>query len=169
MHISHWSDIIKKWKAVPVLCLIAVVIIGGCLGTRTVPANPATPPAILVDYHRTGGIAGFNDRLVVFDNGAAVISTGRVSREIMLNRTDLDRITSIFATAQFSMLEGNYSARRGSADLIHYIISYHGKTVNTEDSATPPPIQPVIDELNHFLRLGTAPEQPVNPFANLSP
>ena len=143
------------------------MVIGGCLSTRTVPVTPATPPAILVDYHRTGGIAGFNDRLVVFDNGAAAISSGIVTREIMLNRTDLDRITSLFTTAQFSMLDSNYTARRGSADLIHYTISYHGKTVNTEDSATPPSLQPVIDELNHILRAGAGPEQPVNPFANL--
>jgi hypothetical protein len=140
---------------------------GGCLGTRTAPVTPTSPPAILVDYHRTDGIAGFNDRLVVFDNGAAVISSGIVTREIMLNKSDLDRISSVFTNAQFSMLEGNYTASRASADLIHYSISYHSKTVNTVDTATPPSLQPVIDELNRLMRTGTGPEQPANPFANM--
>jgi hypothetical protein len=143
------------------------VIIGGCLGTRTVPGTPTSPPAILVDYHRTDGIAGFNDRLVVFDNGAAVISSGIVTREIMLNQTDLDRITLVFTTAQFSMLEGNYTASRVSADFIHYSISYHSKTVNTVDSSTPVSLQPVIDELNRIMRTGAGPDQLANPFANL--
>ena len=49
------------------------------------------------------------------------------------------------------MLEGNYSARHGSADLIKYTISYHGKTVTTEDTAIPPALQSVIDELNRVL------------------
>ena len=77
---------------------------------RLLRYTPATPPAILVDYHRVGGIAGFDDRLVIFDNGAAVISSGPVNREIKLNQTDIDRITSVFTAAQFSQLEGNYTA-----------------------------------------------------------
>jgi hypothetical protein len=120
-----------------------------------------------VDYHRTGGIAGFDDRIVIFDNGAAVISSGLASREIKLNQTDIDRITSAFTAAQFSQLEGNYTARRGSADIFHYTISYHSKTVNTEDSATPPLLQPVIDELNGILRTSTSLAQPTNPFPNM--
>ncbi len=68
-------------------------------------------PAVLVDYYRTGGFAGFNDRLVVFDNGVAVISGKNVNYEIDLNQSDIDRITQVFNTSQFSMLEGNYSAR----------------------------------------------------------
>ena len=143
------------------------MIIGGCLGTKIAPVTPANPPAILVDYHRTGGIAGLDDRLVIFDNGAAIVSSGHVNREITLNQTNINRITSVFTAAQFSQLEGNYTARRGSADLIHYTISYHSKTVNTEDSATPPQLQPVIDELNRVLKTSTSPERPVNPFANM--
>ncbi len=135
------------------------MIIGGCLGTRSAPVTLVTPPAILVDYHRTGGIAGFNDRLVIFDNGAAVISTGIASREIKLNQTDLDRITTIFTKAEFSSLEGNYTARRGSADLFHYAITYRGTVVNTEDTVIPPALQPVIDELNRILKIGAGPEQ----------
>jgi hypothetical protein len=150
-----------------VLCLIIIVTAGGCLGTRITPAAPQAPPAILVDYHRTGGIAGLNDRLVIFDNGAAIVSSNRGGdREIHLNKTDLDLITSVFTGAQFSLLEGNYTARHGSADVFHYTISYHSKTVNAEDSAIPPSLQPVIEELNRILKTGAAPAQP-GPFGNI--
>jgi len=85
---------------------------------------------VLVDYYRTGGIAGFDDRLVIFDNGVAVVSSKNVNQEIEINQTDIDRIVTLFNQSQFSILEANYSARPGSADLIKYTVSYHGKTVN---------------------------------------
>jgi hypothetical protein len=84
----------------------------------------------------------------------------------LLNQTDIDRITGVFTTAGFSRLEGNYTARRGSADLFHYTITYHSKTVNTEDSVTPSQLLPVIDELNRILRIGAG-TPPANPFANI--
>ena len=160
---------IKGWIVASVICLLVITAISGCLGDRTSPATTTPPPGVLIDYHRVGGIAGLDDRLVIFDNGAAVVSSRLVNREIMLNQTDLDRIMTLFTTAQFSMLEGNYSARRGSADLIQYSITYRGKRVNAEDSATPPSLQPVIDELNRIIRSGGAFEQPGRPFAGVYP
>ena len=56
------------------------------------------------------------------------------------------------------MLEGNYSARHGSVDLIKYTISYHGKTVTAEDTAIPPSLQSVIDELNRVLTMSAVVE-----------
>jgi hypothetical protein len=143
----------KKWLVVFGLFIVALIIVSGCLGSKTPPVSRPPAPAVLVDYYRTGGFAGFNDRLVVFDNGVAVISGKNVNYEIDLNRSDLDRISQVFNTSQFSMLEGNYSARQGSVDLIKYTVSYHGKTVTAEDSAIPPSLQSVIDELNRVLTL----------------
>jgi hypothetical protein len=74
--------------------------------------------------------------------------------EITVNRTELIRLSALFDDAQFSMLKGNYTSRRGGADFIQYSISYHGKTVKTEDSAVPPALQPVIDELNEIVSVG---------------
>jgi hypothetical protein len=156
---------IKGLFVIVLLCTLVITATCGCLGGKTTPESATPPPGVLVDYHRTGGIAGFDDRLVIFDNGAAVVSSRLVNREITLNQTDLDRIMTSFTTAQFSMLEGNYSARHDSADLIQYSITYRGKQVNSEDSATPPSLQPVIDELNRIIRSGGAFEQPGHPFA----
>jgi len=157
----------RKIITVCVILLFSAGVLSGCLGVKSPPVSRPTPPAIFVDYHRTGGIAGLDDRLVIFDNGVAVISSKTISREIALNQTDLDRITGIFTEAQFSMLSGNYTARRGGADYIKYTISYHSKTVVTEDSAIPPSLQPVINELNRIL--GTSMEgglQTSRPFTN---
>lgn len=147
--------------------LLVAVALSGCLGVKTPSGSQVTPPAIVVDYQRTGGIAGLNDRLVIFDNGVAVISRKTVSTEIALNQSDLERITGIFNEAQFSMLQGNYSARQGAADYFRYTISYHSKTVIAEDSAIPPSLQPVIDEMNRIINLANSGERILRPFANL--
>ena len=134
---------------------------------KTPPVSRTTPPAILVDYHRTGGVAGLDERLVIFDNGVAVFSGKDVNKEIPVNQTELEIIGRLFDKAQFSMLESNYTSRRSRADFMQYTISYHGKTVNTEDSAVPPALQPVIDELNRIVSTGQVQELTAQQFANL--
>ena len=104
-----------------------------------------------MDYQRSGGIAGVNDRLVIFDNGVTLVSSRTTSREILLNQSDLEQISTVFDAAQFPALEGNYTSRRGGADFMQYSISYQGKTVNTEDTAIPPALEPVIREMNRIL------------------
>jgi hypothetical protein len=147
--------------------LLAAAAISGCLGERTPPASGSTPPAIFVDFQRTGGIAGIYDRIVIFDNGVAVISQKTASREITMNNTEIERISGIFAESQFSMLQGNYTARRGTADYFRYTISYHGKTVIAEDSAIPPSLQPVIDEMNRIINRATTGDRFDRPFAKM--
>jgi hypothetical protein len=123
----------------------------------------------MLDYHRAGGAAGLDDHLVIFDNGAAVFSSRAMSRELSLNQTDLDRIASLFSAAQYSMLEGNYTSERGGADFVHYTVIYNGKTVNTEDSAVPPSLQPILDEMNRIIGEASATGSAEQPFASLTP
>ncbi len=129
------------------------MVVSGCLGSRTPPVSRPPVPSVLVDYYRTGGIAGLQDRLVIFDNGVAIVSSRTANQEIELNQSDVTRIVQLFDQGRFSALEGNYSGRHGSADLIKYTITYDNKTVNAEDTAIPPSIQPVIDELNGIIRM----------------
>jgi hypothetical protein len=150
-----------------VVLIIALVGVSGCLGSKTPPISRPHAPAVLVDYYRIGGFAGFDDRLVIFDNGVAVVSSKTVNQEIEINKTDIDRIVTLFNQSQFSMLEGSYSARPGSTDLIKYTISYHSKTVNAEDSVVPPALQPVIDELNRILTMTASMKQTSSLAANM--
>jgi hypothetical protein len=150
-----------------IVLIIALVVVSGCLGSKTPPVSRPKAPAVLVDYYRTGGLAGFDDRLVIFDNGVAVVSSKTVNQEIEISKTDIDRIITLFNQSQFPMLEGSYSARPGSTDLIKYTISYHSKTVNAEDSVVPPALQPVIDELNRILAMTTSIKQTSSMAANI--
>jgi hypothetical protein len=145
--------------------IIAAVLVTGCLGSKMTPEPNLKVPEVLVDYYRSGGIAGFNDRLVIFDNGIALVSSKTTNSEVDLNETDIDNIIILFNQTQFSQLEGNYSA--GSVDLIKYSISYENKTVNTEDTAIPPLLKPVITELNRIVGLAGLNEPPSLMAANL--
>jgi hypothetical protein len=158
---------IKKWWVICVVLIIAFVVVSGCLGSKTPPVSLPHAPSVLVDYYRTGGFAGFEDRLFIFDNGVAVVSSKTVNQEIEVNKTDIDRIVTLFNQSQFPMLEGNYSARHGSVDLIKYTISYQSKTVNAEDSAIPSSLQPVIDELNRILTMVASMKQTSGVAANI--
>jgi hypothetical protein len=145
---------VRTWPGIGVVLVVAALILTGCLGVKAPAVSRPAAPALFVDYQRTGGIAGVNDRLVIFDNGVTLVSSRTTSREILLNQSDLEQISGVFKTAQFPMLEGNYTSRRGGADLMQYSITYQGRTVNTEDTAVPPTLEPVIADLNLILSTG---------------
>lgn len=142
---------IKNWVFVSLTIVVVAIIAAGCLGMKTPVAASAPLPALVLDYHRTGGIAGIDDRLIIFDNGAAVISTRSVSREFEVNRSELERLDRIFTQAGYNSLQEKYTSPSGGADFIRYSITYQNKTVLTEDTVTPYPLQPVIRELNGII------------------
>ena len=142
---------IRNWTVVYLITVVLAVMAAGCLGERTAAPASEPLPSLLLDYHRAGGIAGIDDRLVVFDNGVAVISTRAVSHEFFVNRSELERLDRIFVQAGYTTLQENYTSAFGGADFIRYSITYQNKSVVTEDTVIPFSLQPVIRELNAFL------------------
>ncbi|MDD1707972.1 MAG: hypothetical protein LUQ33_02210, partial [Methanoregulaceae archaeon] len=67
----------------------ALVFLAGCFTDTPEPGNSHTAPAVVVQYIRTGGIAAFDDRLVIFDNGQAVYSRGNKTGEFTLPHDNL--------------------------------------------------------------------------------
>jgi len=158
---------LRRWTGITAVLVVTALVLAGCLGAKPLPVpNPVTP-TLFVDYQRSGGIAGVNDRLVIFGNGAGLVSSRTTSREILLNQSDLEQISALFDEAQFRMLEGNYTSRRGGADFMQYSISYQGKTVNTEDTAIPASLEPVIKEMNRILSTGLSSGQADSPLPKL--
>jgi hypothetical protein len=150
---------IRTWQVFFSLCIITALLLSGCVGIKTPSVSRSAPPGIFVDYQRSGGIAGINERVVIFDNGITMISNGKTNTELTLNQTELERIGALFTTAKYSDLEINYTSGRGGADLLHYSVNYHGKTVHTEDTAIPLALQPILDEMNQILSRGLMSDQ----------
>lgn len=153
-----------------VLLMVAAAASAGCTGTKNATTT-VTPeePTLFVDYQRSGGIAGINDRLVIFDNGVGLISSRTMSREILINKSELEQLSLLFGAAQFPALEGNYTSRRGGADLFQYSITYQGKTVNTEETAVPDSLEPVLAKLNSILDAGIVSRQNDLPAVGIPP
>ena len=134
----------------PVLILIAASICG-CLSEHETARNSSSPPGILLDYHRTGGIAGFDDYLIVFENGESVISTRQGSGIVVLNPDSLKKIKDLLDQAHFTALNASYPASSTGADYFNYTITYKGHTVTTQDTGVPESLLPVIRELNDVI------------------
>lgn len=159
--------VIKK-GLVPLLIIVVVVLAGtGCLG-KDAPASPGqAPPKLLIDYHRTGGFAGVDDHLLLFDNGAGLISTRSITREFQVNSSELHRLDLIFRQAGFNSLRDTFTSSGGGADFMSYRITFGNKTVVTEDTVIPYTLQPVIRELNAIISSRTTPDLAPASLANM--
>jgi len=136
-----------------VLFVVALVWMAGCMDQPVKNTTPEPGPAILVDYYRTGGIGGFDDHLVIFENGAAVYSGQRGRGAFIVNQNTLDNIRDSFYTMGFLRMNASYPAPSPGADYFTYTITYHNYSVKTEDTGVPPVLQPVIDDLNDIISL----------------
>ena len=90
----------RTWTGICAVLVVAAIVLTGCLGLKTPAVSPTAAPTLFIDYQRTGGIAGINDRLVIFDNGVALVSTRTTSREIRLSESDLEQnFSGIYCSA----------------------------------------------------------------------
>ncbi|MCU0631301.1 MAG: hypothetical protein MUF37_09150, partial [Methanoregulaceae archaeon] len=133
------------------LFVVALVWMAGCMDQPVKNVTPEPGPAILVDYYRTGGIGGFDDHLVIFENGAAVYSGQRGRGAFIVNQNTMDSIRDSFYSIGFPRMNASYPATSPGADYITYSITYHNYTVKAEDTGVPLALQPVIDRLNEVI------------------
>jgi hypothetical protein len=131
--------------------IIALVLLSGC--TTRSPGSGEKPevPDIVVEYNRTGGIAGFQDQMVVFGNGQVVYSRKEGAGTFTIPAETLQGIRDLLENADFPALAPQYPAQSPGADYFFYSITYQGKTVTTETGGVPPSLEPVIMRLDALL------------------
>ena len=139
-------------RLVVFLLLAGLVLTGGCTEVRPEGSDSAPPPSILVDYTRSGGLTGFSDHLVVFENGQAVYSTHSGSGMIMLDEPSMQELKNLLDEADFPNLSAEYPAETPGADYHTYIIIYRNKPVMAETTAVPGQLEPVIASLDSILQ-----------------
>ena len=133
------------------LFVMALVWIAGCVDQPVKNSTPEPGPAILVDYYRTGGIGGFDDHLVIFENGAAVYSGQHGRGTFIVNGNTLDNLRDSFYTIGFTRMNASYPAQSPGADYFTYTITYNNYTVMAEDTGVPLALQPAINNLNDIV------------------
>ena len=130
-----------------ILFIGLAMMLAGWLVTCTGRTSPPTP----IEYSRTGGIAGFDDLLVIQPSGAAMLTRRGESSEFVLDTESLARLQSLLDDAQFARLKAEYLPSGQGADLFTYVITYRGHTVRTMDTAVPQALQPALDLLNQIV------------------
>jgi hypothetical protein len=99
------------------LAMLAIVLVLATCGR----------PGPLVDYQRSGGIAGADD-----------------------HPDELKALQALLADDDFAALSGNYLPDN-SADLFEYRLTANGRTIRTRDTAVPEAARPVLDWLNALI------------------
>jgi hypothetical protein len=140
--------------AIGIVLLLIAMAVAGCV-QESVPQTTSDPgPGILIDYQRTGGIAGVDDHLVIFENGAAVISSRNGTGYQVISKGDLEQLKQIFLSAGFSDLSPSYGIPSRGADYFTYQITFREKTVTVAQAGVPPALEPVIRALDGIVATG---------------
>ena len=102
----------------------------------------------LVEFHRSGGIAGFDDRLVIHTDGSAHLSRRQAAVDFTAPPDTLERLRTLLGDIPFERLRAEYLPPRGGADLFEYTVSFRGKSIRCVDTAIPPDLQPLVQLLS---------------------
>ena len=133
-------------------CLLAAVLLLAIAVAACAPTAPARAPGgPLIEYRRTGGIAGFDDQLIIQADGRAELKRRDSEQTLVLSQAELQQLTAVLEQAQFDRLKAEYLPEEEGADLFDYVITYRGHTVHTQDTAVPGALEPVLAALNDLL------------------
>jgi hypothetical protein len=125
--------------ALPLLLLIGL----GCAG----PASQVSAP--LIEYRRSGGIQGTDDRLVIKNDGTATLTRNGSSSILTIEAGVLNRLRRSVRGIDFGKLPRD--SARGGGDMFEYVIKYQGHTVRGNDATLPPALRPVVEVLDRIL------------------
>lgn len=117
------------------LLLVGVLVLLPLLPSCAKTHDPAPEPATLqrIVYHRTGGIAGFDDRLEIQPDGSAAIAKrGAKPYDLRLTQAQLERLREQFAG--FSTLQSDYPAPPRAADDFKYELTYGDRRVTASEA-----------------------------------
>ncbi len=134
---------------IKILILILVILLTSC--------TSSAKPGILLEYHRTGGFAGFDDRLTIDMEGNAVLQRRNTQTQFTLDKQTLDSLEALLDRASFNQLNKSYAPTQHGADLFEYTLTYRGYTVQMVDTAVPEAMQPVLQSLNQIVEKGGKP------------
>jgi len=137
--------------------LVALVLAGCAAKDDASPAAPAggsgstVPGRLLVDYKRSGGLAGRTDHLVINSDGGALLESRGPRHDARLDAATMRKLVATLDRANLPRLRPRYAPPVRGNDLVTHVITYHGRTVTVTDTVIPAPLRPVLTELNQVV------------------
>lgn len=95
-------------------------------------------PHTIIRYHRSGGFAGVDEKLVVRSNNVAWAYARGSSRPLpaQLGAGQVRRLKAALDAAHLETLHRHYPAP-GAADTFQYSVTYRGRTVDADETKVP--------------------------------
>ena len=107
----------------------------------------------MLEYQRTGGIAGLDDRLVIKADGKKVILIRKDEHsEFELTSRQMSTLKQQLEESEFRSLKAIYKPETQGRDLFEYELTYRGHTVRASDGAIPEALRPILDSLNAIVQ-----------------
>ena len=106
---------------------------------------------VLIQYQRSGGIRGIDQRLAIDGDGRATLTIDGDTSTITIDANVMSRLRRSIQDAEFAKLEGEYLPERPGADMYEYTITYQGHTVRAKETALPQSLRPIVGLLDAVL------------------
>jgi len=113
---------------------------------------------VLVDYRRTGGIAGFDDHLVMYENGTTVVTTKNEENQYTLSSKEMNDLIALFESSGFNAINQQDLPmfKVSGNDFFTYSIEFRGHKIDAIEYAFPESMAPVIERLNNLVSQGVS-------------
>lgn len=152
--ISKWSLSVLR-LSVSAGLILAAWLLATCGAPSGSSSKAAIGEGVLVDFRRTGGIAGFDDHLIIRAGGDVTLERkGGVRHVFTVDKTVVLRLQQAIEEAGFFELASQAHPAEIIPDALIYRITCQtdGRrhTVETSDGAIPQQLMPLIDELNQI-------------------
>ncbi len=143
----------RRLPAAALALVAALAAASGCDRPGDQPAAAEEEPAGLaseVVFKRTGGLAGFEDRVEISRDGTVRIQlTGGRPAAKTLTSEETARLAGLLTDSGLFQEGGAF--RSQGADLISYVVQYNGVTVAADEEKVPDELRPVLDRLMEIL------------------
>ncbi len=132
--------------------LFALVLLSCGPGPTTTSSSRSTGPSLLVALHRSGGLAGTDDRLTIDGEGhvALVQSRPPVQRSSELAGDESDALRRQLAAVDAKAIRTT-KANPQAADSFVYDLDIKGGHLTFDDTTVPPTLRPLLDQLTAIL------------------
>jgi len=120
-------------------------------------AQVSTQATTLIEFHRSGGIAGREDHVVVMSDGTARLSRRGVTADFRVAPDTLTELRALIERVDFRAMREEYVPARRGADLYEYVVIYQDRRIRMMDTAIPAELQPLVQLLGGLANRSPSP------------
>lgn len=140
----------------PFCSAAALLSLAACASQGAAPPRTSPPSAFPLTITRTGGIAGFQDVLVITSDGlVSITQKGKEQRQCRLTPEAAKRVTTAASKVPWPRLTPGSTSAAFPDDLVTTVLSPSGGPVRLEDPQVAA-VGPVLNELVNDVSSGRA-------------